>query len=236
MDGLTGKYKDTKLRGMRKTIAERMAYSSKENAVIMQCRTADVTEMLRIRNKKKNEAKKNGTVVPSINDLVIKATALALRQHEKINSTFEDDIIRTYDDININMAVAIPNGLVTPVIKDVDHLSVEEISVLSKKAAEKIKTGTFGIEDLTGGTFTVTNVGMVGVEIATPIINSPQVGILAIGTIIPRLERINGEIEDRFKMFLSLTVDHRIIDGYPAALFLNTICSILEDSMQIWGE
>lgn len=230
----SGKYKETKLKGMRKTIAEKMSFSARENAVIMQSRTADVTALLKLREEKKSEYSKENIKIPSINDMVLKATAMALKENPNINSTFEDNIIRTYEDININMAVALPVGLITPVIRNVDKLSIWEINKLTKEASEKARTGMLSVDDMVGGTFTVTNVGMVNVEIATPIINSPQVAILAVGTIIPRLERINGEITDRQKMFLSLTVDHRIIDGYPAALFLNYICDILEKPELLW--
>lgn len=234
MEGLSGKYTETKLKGMRKTIAERMALSSRENAAIMQSRTADVTDLIKLREDKKIEYSQDGIKIPSINDMVLKATAMALIENPSLNSTFEDNIIRIYEDININMAVALPNGLMTPVIRNVDKLTLWEISSLSREVAEKAKTGAITIEDMIGGTFTVTNVGMAKVEIATPIINAPQVAILAVGTIIPRLEKINGEIVDRQKMFLSLTVDHRIIDGYPAALFLNSVCDILEKPQLLW--
>lgn len=234
MSEIYGKYKETKLKGMRKKIAENMAYSSRENAVIMQSRTADVTELLKLREEKKLEHSQDNTKVPSVNDLVLKATALALKENPDINSTFENELIRTYEDVNINMAVALPKGLITPVIRNVDKLTVWEISDLAKELAEKARTGLLTVDDVVGGTFTVTNVGMLKVEISTPIINSPQVGILAVGTIVPRLERINGEIEDRQKMYLSLTVDHRIIDGYPSAVFLNSICDKLEQPQLLW--
>ena len=232
MTELNSGFKETKLRGMRKTIAQRMALSSRENASITQTRTVDVTEFLALREQKRGEYEDKR--IPSINDLVLKATGLALREHANMNSTFEDNIIRTYEDININVAVALPNGLITPVIRKVDLLSVGEISSLARELAEKARTGKLTLEDLTGGTFTVTNVGMLKVETATPIINMPQVGILAVGTIVPKLERIDGEIVDRQKMFLSLTVDHRVIDGYPAALFVNTICDLLEKPELLW--
>jgi len=234
MDEQSRKFKEIKLRGMRKTIAENMAYSSKENAAITQSRTADVTELIKLREQKKVEYVQQGISIPSVNDMVLKATALALREHPSLNSTFQGDVIRTYDDININMAVALPNGLITPVILNTDKLSLWEISKLAREAAEKARNNLLTVDDIMLGTFTVTNVGMVKVEIATPIINSPQVGILAVGTIVPRLERINGEIVDCFKIFLSLTVDHRIIDGYPAALFLNSVCDFLEKPVTLW--
>lgn len=234
MDVKNEKYKEIKLRGIRKTIAEHMVRSARENAVIMESRTADVTELIRYREQKKKENLTKDVIMPSINDLVLKATALSLKEHPNMNATFENEIIRIYEDININMAVALPNGLVTPVIRVVDQLSIWDICKMTKEATEKVKTGMFTIDDITGGTFTVTNVGMLKIEVATAIINYPQVGILTIGTIVPRLERINGEIVDRSKMFLSITVDHRIIDGYPAAMFLNTICDILEKPEILW--
>ena len=230
----TGKYKEKKLKGMRKTIAENMAYSSRENAAITQTRTADVTELINLRQQKKTEFLQQGFRIPSVNDMVIKATAMALKEHPDLNSTFQDNVIKTYEDININMAVALPNGLITPVILNADKLSLLEISSMTNIVAEKARTNVLTVDDITGGTFTVTNVGMVKVETATPILNTPQVGILAVGTIVPRLERIDGEIMDRLKIFLSLTVDHRIIDGYPAALFLNTVCDILEQPKLLW--
>jgi pyruvate dehydrogenase E2 component (dihydrolipoamide acetyltransferase) len=230
----TGNYKDTKFRGIRKRIAEKMIFSSRENASFTQCRRADVTEFLKLRDKKKIEYAKQDIKVPSINDIVLKATALALIEHPGLNSTFEDKMIRTYEDINLNMAVTLTEGLITPVIPNVDKLSVWDISKLTKEAAQKAREGTLTVEDIMGGTFTVTNVGMVKIEVATPIINSPQVGILAFGTIVPELQRVDGEIIDLFKMFLSLTVDHRIIDGYPAALFLNSVCDILENPKVLW--
>jgi pyruvate dehydrogenase E2 component (dihydrolipoamide acetyltransferase) len=229
-----GNYKESKYRGMRKAIGEKMAYSSRENATITQTRKADVTEFLQMRKKKKAEYSDQGISVPSVNDLALKAIALALRDHPNLNSTFENELIRTYEDINISMAVALENGLITPVIRNVDKLSVWEISKLTKEAAEKAKSGKLGIEDVTGGTFTITNVGMVKIEGTTAIINSPQVGIMAIGTTEKQVQIDDGELVERSKMYLSLTVDHRIIDGYPAALFLNSVCDILENSAVLW--
>lgn len=234
MDVKKERYKEVKLRGIRKTIAEHMVRSARENAVIMESRTADVTELIKLREQKKKEKMAEDILIPSINDLVLKATALSLKEHPNLNATFENDMIRIYEDININMAVALPNGLITPVIRNVDQLSIWDICKMTKEATEKVKTGMFDMDDITGGTFTVTNVGMLKIEVATAIINYPQVGILTIGTVVPRLERINGDIADRLKIFLSITVDHRIIDGYPAAMFLNTICDILEKPELLW--
>ena len=227
------RYTETKVRGLRKIIAERMSLSVHENAAIMLSRAADVTELMELHEKSKKEAEDKGVKAPSINDMVLKAAALALRKHPALNSTYENGIVRTYEDININMAVAIPNGLMTPVIRNADTLSVNEIMAVTRELTEKARTGALAVEDMMGGTFTVTNVGKMKIEVATAIINPPQVAILCVGAVVPRLERINGEIADRFRLYLSLTADHRIIDGYPASLYLETLCEILEKPEQI---
>ncbi len=227
------RYTETKVRGLRKIIAERMSLSVHENAAIMLSRAADVTELMELHEKSKKEAEGKGVKAPSINDMVLKAAALALRKHPALNSTYENGIVRTYEDINVNMAVAIPNGLMTPVIRNADTLSVNEIMAVTRELTEKARTGALAVEDMMGGTFTVTNVGKMKIEVATAIINPPQVAILCVGAVVPRLERINGEIADRFRLYLSLTADHRIIDGYPASLYLETLCEILEKPEQI---
>lgn len=233
MDMSEERYTDTKVRGLRKIIAERMSISAHENAAIMLSRAADVTELMVIHEKAKKDAEDKGEKAPSINDMVLKAAALALKKHPALNSTFENGIVRTYEDINVNMAVAIPNGLMTPVIRNADSLTVNEIMAVTRELTEKARNGALAVEDMVGGTFTVTNVGKMKIEVATAIINPPQVAILCVGAVVPRLERIAGEICDRFRLYLSLTVDHRIIDGYPASLYLDTVCEILEDPVRI---
>ncbi len=230
----TGKFKEEKIRGVRKRIADHMSMSSRENASFMQSRRVDVTELLKLRAQKKKEHGGKDMLFPSLNDLILKATALALRDHPKLNSTFQDEMIRIYEDINICMAVALPEGLITPVIPTVDKLSVWDICKITKDKAEKARRGSLTMEEIMGGTFTFTNVGNIKVEVATPIINPPQVGILAAGTIVAELQMIDGEVVERSKMFLSLTVDHRIVDGYPAALFLNAVCDFLENPVALW--
>jgi pyruvate dehydrogenase E2 component (dihydrolipoamide acetyltransferase) len=227
-------YKETLLKGMRKTIAEHMAKSSRENAVIMISRHVDVTDLLEMRKNKREDYTLEKKAFPSINDLVIKSVALALKEHTSLNATFQDERIRTYEECHINLAVAVENGLITPVIRNVGQLTIDEIAEKTGEAIDKVKNGMFGMDDITGGTFTITNVGMVKVEVATAIINYPQVAILAVGAILPQLEMHNGDIIQRQKMVLSLTVDHRIIDGHPAALFLNEICDKLESPETIW--
>jgi pyruvate dehydrogenase E2 component (dihydrolipoamide acetyltransferase) len=227
-------YTETKLMGMRKTIAERMLYSSKETAPVVLMRSVDISALHDLRQQKKAEYEARGQKPPSINDLMMKAAALALEQHPKLNSTFENGVVRTYEDINFNMAIAIDAGLITPVIRNINKLHIDEISKKAKELGQKANAGTITGQDMQGGTFTVTNLGMLGIEVSTPILNPPQVAIMAFGTIQPYLVLENGQVVQRYKTFFSLTLDHRIVDGYPGAQYLYTLAEILQSPEQLW--
>ncbi len=166
---------------------------------------------------------------------MMKAAALALEKHPHLNATFEKGVVRTYEDINFNMAIAIDAGLITPVIKNINKLGIDEIGEKVRELSQKANSGALSGEDLAGGTFTVTNLGMLGIEVSTPILNPPQVAIIAFGTIQPYLVLENGQVVERYKTFFSLTLDHRIIDGYPGALYLQTLAEILADPGQLWS-
>ncbi|MDR1514714.1 MAG: 2-oxo acid dehydrogenase subunit E2 [Synergistaceae bacterium] len=231
--GSDGAYTETKLLGMRKTIAERMGQSSRETAPVVLMRSVDITALKALREKKKSGSP-NREKIPSFNDVIIKAVAVALESHPRLNATFENDTIRTYADININMAVAVEAGLVTPVVRNANKLHLTEISAKAKDLAERANSGTLSAEDMSEGTFTVTNLGMLGIEVSTPILNPPQVAILAVGTIQPYLILANGQVEERYKTFFSLTLDHRIVDGYPGAQYLYTLEEILQQPERLW--
>lgn len=227
-------YTETKLIGLRKTIAERMSKSSSETAPVVLMRSVDITELKEMRDRKKKEAAKQDLKAPSFNDLIMKATALALQEHPRLNATFDNGIIRTYSNINLNIAIATDDGLVTPVIPETNKISVWEISKKSIELAKKAKNGTLESKDMMGGTFTVTNLGMLGIEVSTPILNPPQVAILAVGTVQPYLVIENGQVRQRYKTFLSLTLDHRVVDGYPGAQYLYTLANILQSPELLW--
>jgi pyruvate dehydrogenase E2 component (dihydrolipoamide acetyltransferase) len=231
----TPRYTETKLLGMRKTIAERMLYSSQETAPVVLMRSVDITALKNLRDLKKEEYAAKGTKPPSINDLMMKAAALALEKHPHLNATFEKGVVRTYEDINFNMAIATDAGLITPVIKNINKLGIDEIGEKVRELSQKANSAALSGEDLAGGTFTVTNLGMLGIEVSTPILNPPQVAIIAFGTIQPYLALENGQVVERYKTFFSLTLDHRIIDGYPGALYLQTLAEILADPGQLWS-
>lgn len=228
-------YTEARLLGIRKTIAERMAQSAHETAPVVLMRSMDITELKKSRDEKKIQFAAQGKKVPSINDVIIRAVVLALKQHPQLNATYENGIVRRFADINLNVAVAVDTGLVTPVIRNVGVLSVADISEKVGEAAQKAKEGRLTGQDWLGGTFTVTNLGMLGIEMSTPILNIPQVAILAIGMVQPYLVLEQGNVTERFKTFFSLTLDHRIVDGHPGALFLKTLAETLAQPELIWG-
>ena len=232
---LEPKSKESKLTGMRKVIAIRMLKSSNETAPVSMARYADVTELVKSRESRKAEFKAAGKPLPSYNDLMIKAAALALKQHPNMNATYEDEVIYEWENININMAVSVDAGLTVPVIRDADKKSIFEINAAAKDLAERATKNKLTGDELAGGTFTVTNLGMYGIEVSTPIINLPEVAILGVGTIKPRLVLEDGQVVEKKEMGLSLTVDHRIIDGAPGAEFLKTVVGILGEPEQLWA-
>ena len=232
---LEPKSKESRLTGMRKVIAIRMLKSSNETAPVSMARYADVTELVKSRESRKAEFKAAGKPLPSYNDLVIKAAALALKQHPALNATYEDEVIYEWENININMAVSVDAGLTVPVIRDADKKNIFEINAAAKDLADRATKNKLTGDELAGGTFTVTNLGMFGIEVSTPIINLPEVAILGVGTIKPRLALEDGKVVEKQEMGLSLTVDHRIIDGAPGAEFLKTVVGILAEPEQLWA-
>jgi pyruvate dehydrogenase E2 component (dihydrolipoamide acetyltransferase) len=236
------KYKDlepkcteSRLTGMRKVLATRMMQSSHGTAPVTIMRTADVTALKKSRDEKKAEFAAAGKAVPSFNDFLIKASALALKVHPALNATYENETLCVWENISINMAVAVPAGLTVPVIRDVDKKTVSEINAAAKDLAKKAEENKLSGDDLAGGTFCVTNLGMMDVEYSTPIINPPEVAILGVGTIKPYLVLADGQVTERYQIYLSLTVDHRIVDGAPGAAFLKTLAEILQDTERLWG-
>lgn len=165
----------------------------------------------------------------SFTDLILKATAVALKEYPIMNSELENTNILLHHEVHIGIAVATENGLLVPVIRNCDLKSLEEIDSTVLNLAERARTRRLPLSDMQGGTFTVSNLGMFGLESFTAIINPPEVGILAVGAIIKTPVVINDNIVVRPMMELSLTYDHRIVDGAPAAQFLARIKVLLED-------
>ncbi len=213
------------LSSMRKTVAERMMTSLHNMAQANHKITVDMTEIIALRNKLKESDRK-----VSYNDILIKIASFALRENPIINATLTDEGILLLNEINIGLAVAVENGLVVPVLKGVDELTLEQINEKSRELVDKARTGKLTLDEMTGGTFTVTNLGMYDIDSFTAIINPPESAILAVGMIkrVPVVVE-NDNITVRSIMELSLTYDHRVIDGAPAAKFLQDIKKYIEN-------
>lgn len=214
---------------MRKVIAQRMLQSHLEIPPVTQNSLADVTELMALREKI-NAGTADLRV--TLNDFVLMAVARALREHPYINASYTDQGMLIKKRINVGMAVALYDGLIVPVIRDTNKLSLKQIAQAAKSLASKAKDGKLMPDEYTGGTFTVSNLGMMGVTAFTPIINQPESAILGVCAIRQCLEMDDkGEIHKRLKMDLCLTYDHRSIDGAQAALFSNTVIKLLENPL-----
>jgi pyruvate dehydrogenase E2 component (dihydrolipoamide acetyltransferase) len=215
------------LRGMRKVIAERMHKSLQGSAQLTITTEVDVTQLIDRRQEVQREF--NATYT----DFIIQACAHALRQHPRMNSALDGDVIRHGEQVNVGVAVALEEGLIVPVIRDTAKKSLREIAQDARALAEKARAGKLTLEEVSGGTFTVSNLGMYGVDGFTPILNTPQTGILGVGRIVEKPVIYRGEIAKRSTMVLSLTFDHRVIDGAPAGAFLQTVADLLAHGNRI---
>ncbi len=207
-------------RAMRRTIAERMHQSLHDSAQLTITTEADVTSATELRERLKREFDFTYT------DLLIQAAARALLKHPRMNARLEGDAIVIPAEVNIGLAVALEEGLIVPVIRDAARLGLGEIAAQSRELGEKARAGKLKLEDVSGGTFTITNLGAYGVDAFTPILNPGETGILGVGRIVEKPAVYRGEITRRAMMTLSLTFDHRTVDGAPAAEFLRTVIEI----------
>jgi len=206
------------LSGYRKTSAERVSASFRTAPHSTVAMEVDVSKAMVSHDK---------TEV-SYTAILVKAVAKSLAEYSIINSTLEGNEIKIFEDVNVGVAVATEDGLVVPVIHNADKKALEEIDVAIKELTEKARQGKLTKEDLTGGTFTITNLGMYGVEFFIPIINPPEAAILAVGRVVEKPVVVDGKIEIKPIMMLSLSYDHRIVDGAPASEFLRKAKKKLE--------
>ncbi|HEX7409176.1 MAG TPA: dihydrolipoamide acetyltransferase family protein [Candidatus Binatia bacterium] len=214
----------TPLHGMRKSIADRMFKSLQSTAQLTITTEADVTPLVARREQLKKEFNLTFT------DMLIEAVAGALVAHPRLRLTVEGDLIQPHEEVNVGIAVALDEGLMVPVIRHADTKSLQQIADESRRLAEKARAGSLGVDEVSGGTFTITNLGMYGIDAFTPIINQPQIAILGVGRIVPKPAVHDGQIAIRSMMTLSLTFDHRIVDGAPAAAFLQDVAARLSRS------
>jgi pyruvate dehydrogenase E2 component (dihydrolipoamide acetyltransferase) len=222
-----GRVETVKLNQMRKTIARRMT-EAWEAPAFQIARSADMTASIRLREALLERVEEGG-VRPTYSDILTKVVALALMRHRDMNAHFGGDEVLLFPTANIGIAVAVPHGLVVPVIQSCETKTIEEIAVARADIVERTRGGKLKVEDLENGTFTISNLGMYGVERFTAVLNPPQAGILAVGAIEERAVVEDGELEIQPRMDLTLTVDHRSVDGATASEFLRTVKSFLEE-------
>lgn len=213
---------------MRKTIAKRLTESLQTSPHFYLTVSINMTNLLAWRKDviaKLSEAEKF-----SVNDLVIFLTSRALKRHPEINSSWQEDHVARYRDVHMSVAVALPNGLMTPVVRHADKLTVVQIAQETKRLVKLAKDGKLQPNDYAGGTFSVSNLGMAGIESFTAIINPPQAAILAVGATVPTpVVLANGSVGVEQRMKVTLSCDHRVIDGALGAEFLKTLRQFFED-------
>ena len=225
----TEAFTDVKVSQMRKTIAKRLLQSKNEHPHFYLTMDVNMDKAVALRTEM-------NALLPakvSFNDFVIKASALALRQNPAVNSSWLGDTIRLYSHIHIGMAVAVEDGLLVPVIKFADNKSISDLSAEAKVWGEKAKTKKLLPADMEGSTFTISNLGMFGIDEFTAIINEPNACILAVGGIRQTPIVVNGEIKVGNMMKLTLSSDHRVVDGAVGAKFMQTLKQLLEEPLRL---
>ncbi|RXY98841.1 dihydrolipoamide acetyltransferase family protein [Fictibacillus sp. S7] len=217
------------LTGMRKVIAERMHSSLQNSAQLTIYMKADITELKTLQAQSAASVKRRFGEKLTLTDFIARATILALQVHPFMNSALIDYSIHERNNVHLGMAVALEKGLVVPVINDAEKLSLSQLSASIRELAKKARENQLGSEEMTGSTFTITNLGAYGVEHFTPVLNPPEAGILGVGAAEDQPVYRGDNLERRSILPISLTFDHRLVDGAPAALFLKEIKGYLEE-------
>jgi pyruvate dehydrogenase E2 component (dihydrolipoamide acetyltransferase) len=217
------------LKGMRKIIAERMSFARDNIPHLVLNVKADATALVGLRKRLMDKVQSDYDIKITITDFLIKISAIALRDNIKVNSSLQDDNYIVYDDVNVGFAVALDEGLIVPTVYNCDKLDLLNIAKKRIELVDRARKGKLSLDEITNGTFTVTNLGMFGVRSFNAIINPPQAAILATGEIYPDTAVIDGKVDTRSFMDLSLSCDHRIVDGAIGALFLQKVVELIEN-------
>jgi len=214
--------------GMRRSIGDNMLASLQTTAQLTAFAEVDVSEMVAFLDLVREEYEKDESVRVSYNDIIILAVSRALKRHPILNSTLVGDEILVYDVVNMGIAVALADGLIVPVLRDADKKGLLQIAREARELAARAREGKLTVDDVTSGTFTISNTGMLEVDGFTPILRPPETGILGVGRVKRKPAEYKGEIVLRHLMTISLTFDHRVVDGVPAHQFLQTVGRYLQ--------
>lgn len=224
-----GGVKSVPYSGMRRAIAANMYNSLHNTAQLSVFTEVDMTEALRWLDSVRAEYTKDESVRVSLNDIVILVTSRALKRFPMMNSNLVGDEILLFDDVNMGVAVALPEGLIVPVLRRADKKDLLTIGREARLLAKKAREGSLSVDEVTEGTFTITNVSMFQVDGFTPILKPPETGILGVGRLRKKPAVVGDQIAIRSMMFLSLSFDHQVVDGAPANEFLQTVARYLEN-------
>lgn len=220
-------FTDLPLSQIRKTIAKRLVQSIGPVPTFYLTTEVDMERLAELRAALPAEPK------VTFNDIILKATASALMQHPECNAWWQDDHIRRWNTVHLGVAVAIEDGLITPVVRNAERLSLRELAGETADLVGRAKARKLGPDEYTGSTFSVSNLGMLGIDEFTAIINPPEAGILAIGRIVPTPVVIDGAVVVRRRMKLTMSCDHRVIDGATGARFLQTLVRMLDNPLAL---
>jgi pyruvate dehydrogenase E2 component (dihydrolipoamide acetyltransferase) len=219
---------EEKLNGMRKTIARRMGESWTASPRVCFENAVDCTAMKALREQLKTPFKNKGIKL-TFNHIIIRAVAQALSEFPSVNASLEGDVLKKHGSVNIGLAVGVDNGLLVPNLKNCASFGLEKIAQGVEGMIDRARGGKLGMDELSGGTFTITNLGMYGMRSFSPIINQPELAILGVNAMIDTPVAVDGKVEIRPMMNLNLVADHRVIDGVLAAQFLARIVELLEN-------
>jgi pyruvate dehydrogenase E2 component (dihydrolipoyllysine-residue acetyltransferase) len=222
-------YDDVPLTQIRKTIAKRLGASLGPIPHFFLTTEVDMERAAEARAALNAQLGDQGKI--SYNDIILKATALALAKHRACNAWFQDDHIRYWNAVHLGMAVAVEEGLITPVIRDADRRSLAEIGAAARELAQRARNRRLTPEEYTGSTFSVSNLGMFDIDQFTAVINPPEAGILAVGTIVEKPVLRGGQVVPGKRLRLTMSCDHRVIDGATGAAFLQTLKLMLENPL-----
>jgi len=225
--GLMGPFNDIPVKGVRKRIAMRMQESLATTAQLTLSTAADATAILRRRKQYKQADAPQAFQSITLNDFILYAVARTLPLFRYMNAHFLGNVIREFDDVHLGFAVDTPKGLIVPVIRRAQSLTLSELSTETKRLSRACQEGSIVPDEMNGGTFTVTNLGMLGIENFTPVLNPPEVGILGVGATILRPIARNDSVSFAPHILLSLTHNHQSVDGAPAARFLQAVSSTI---------